>query len=232
MARVCRVAFKLIHNPADSGRVRVSNHRAYTYSARRRLDNVNISGYVSYSERVQRDWPRESRGERRTRSSDVWFSAAEGRPAALERRMDIQQRTLTVKKSMTIRPTTQPNIISPVACTQEGTPFFLTHGKKQSGQRRRRHRAAGDAALLSPSSTAECRFALLRPSRSDAVWRLSPSPWPSRSCSARSSQPPRGPATLWSWVRARGVAPPREEPPVLSSPNNHGGRATTSQEGK
>ena len=56
--------------------------------------------------------------------------------------MDIQQRTRTVKKSMTIRPTTQPNIISPVACTQEGTPFFLTHGKKQSGQRRRRHRAA------------------------------------------------------------------------------------------
>ncbi|KAG2572359.1 hypothetical protein PVAP13_7KG172210 [Panicum virgatum] len=154
------------------------------------------------------------------------------RDVRLERRIDIQQRTRTVKKSMTIRPTTQPNIISPVACTQEGTPFFLTHGKKQSGQRRRRRHAAGDAALLSPSSTSECRFALLRPSRSDAVWRLSPSPWPSRSCSARSSQPPRGPATLWSWVRARGVAPPREEPPVLSSPNNHGGRATTSQEGK
>ena len=156
MARVCRVAFKLIHNPADSGRVRVSNHRAYTYSARRRLDNVNISGYVSYSERVQRDWPRESRGERRTRSSDVWFSAAEGRPAALERRMDIQQRTRTVKKSMTIRPTTQPNIISPVACTQEGTrPSFLPHAGKNGAD-------SGVAATVPPPCRRLMRLSCLR----------------------------------------------------------------------
>ena len=151
--------------------------------------------------------------------------------------MEIQQRTHT----MTIRPTTQPNIISPVACTQEGTPSFLTHRKKMertaaSPPPCRRH-AAGDAALLSPSSTVGCRASLFSAHRGQMLCDACPHHLGHRGAVLLGRRRRRGARTRFGvgtgeGVRAQGVAPPREEPPVLSSPNNHGGRATTSREGK